>query len=268
MKGKLRFIIQAIIFAWVGLVVFNHNYDGAISWLPEVSLHAICPFGAVETAYQLLFHNQYLAKLHESVVVMFGLILLMSVLFGPVFCSYICPLGSIQEWVGKLGRKIFKRRYNHFIPKGVDAALRYARYLVLLVVVYMTAKTMTLAFLSVDPFHALFNFYSTEVALGGLIVLVTVLIGSLFVERPWCKYLCPYGAMLGLTNKIRLFKIKRNPSGCIDCKQCDAVCPMNIEVSKQQVISSHQCISCHSCLSEEKCPVTEVVTISYGKDVK
>ena len=92
---------------------------------------------------------------------------------------------------------------------------------------------------------------------------VTVL--SLIIERPWCKYLCPYGALLGLFNKIRIFKIRRNPDSCIHCKKCDKVCPMNIKVSGKTTISDLQCISCHQCTSDVACPVQDTVTISAGK---
>lgn len=265
---KKRTVIQILFFVLIATIVANHYLEEigkAIPFLSSVSLHAICPFGGVETLYSLLAYDLYIAKIHPSSLVLFAVIMVGSLLFGPVLCGYICPLGSIQEWVGKIGRRIFKRRYNHFIPKSLDKAMRYLRYLSLGAVLYLTAKTLTLVFVEVDPYYALFNFYSGEVATGALLVLGATLIGSLFVERPWCKYACPYGALLGLTNLIRIFPIRRKTATCIDCKACDVACPMNIEVSTRTTVRDHQCISCHECTSEAHCPVPETVVIESWK---
>lgn len=270
---KLRLFVQIFFFVFLVLVVLNHQLEesgSSILLIPSISLHAICPFGGVETASTLLLYGSYIPKLHQSTLVIFTLVFLSSILFGPILCGYICPLGSIQEWIGKIGRKLFKKKYNHFVPKNLDKILRYLRYISLTAVVYLTGKTLTLVFLDVDPYYALMNFYTGEVAIGALITLAVTLILSLFVERPWCKYACPYGALLGLTNLIRLFSIKRKKATCINCHICDDVCPMNIEVSKKHSIRDHQCISCHECTSEAHCPVPETVSIelSFKKEVK
>jgi polyferredoxin len=76
---------------------------------------------------------------------------ILALLFGPVFCGWVCPLGTIQEWVGKIGKRLWGRKYNHLIPYTVDRVLRYARYLVLAWVIYMTATSATLFFSDYDP---------------------------------------------------------------------------------------------------------------------
>lgn len=264
MKKYIRLFIQIIFFTLIFLIVINHQLEDqgiSIPLIPSLSLHAICPFGGVETFFNLIAYGTFLPKLHSSVIVIFVLVLLSSILFGPLLCSYICPLGSIQEWIGKLGKKIFKKKFNHFVPKKIDSYLRYIRYISLVLVFYLTAKTVSLIFLEVDPYYALLNFYTGEVAMGAIAVLIVTLVSSLFIARPWCKYLCPYGALLGLTNFIRIFPIKRRKSSCIDCKVCDHTCQMNIEVSTKYNIRDHQCISCHDCLSEVSCPVENTVVI-------
>lgn len=189
---------------------------------------------------------------------------LMALLAGPIFCGWVCPLGTFQEWLGKLGSKIFKRKYNQFIPTSWDKPLRYLRYLVAAWVIFMTARSLTLVFANVGPYFALFNFWSSEVAIGGLVVLGITILSSLFIERPLCKYACPCGAIQGLLNPIRAAKLRRNPETCIDCKMCDRACPMNIPVSQLIVVKDHQCISCMECTSEAACPVPDTLSFSIG----
>lgn len=233
-----------------------------ISGLPDASLHAICPFGGVATLYEFLFTGGFIQKIHSSSFILMLLGIIVALLFGTIFCGFFCPFGSYQEWIGKLGRKLFPKKYNHFIPQKVDQLLRYVRYIVLVLVLYNTAVTAKLVFQSVDPYYALFNFFTNEVAVSAYIALVVITVLSLMVERPWCKYFCPYGAFLGLFNLIRIFPISRNKNTCVGCKKCDKVCPMNIQISDSKVIRNHQCISCYRCTSDDSCPIQDTVSLT------
>ena len=266
-KIRLRPVIQLFFFALIALIAVNHTLaeeGGGIPFLSSASLHALCPFGGVVTIYQYATTGTFVQKIHESSFILMILGFILAVLFGPVFCGWVCPLGTVQEWTSKLGKKLFKRRFNRFVPRKVDGVLRYLRYGVLVWVLYMTAATGRLVFAEVDPYFALFNFWSSEVAVAGLVVLGLTLVGALFVERPWCKYACPYGAVLGVTNLFRVFKIRRNESTCIACDKCNNRCPMNIPVSRQLVVRDHQCISCLECTSEAACPIPDTVEFVAG----
>ena len=268
---SFRTWVQIGVFALVmilALVKWLKDIGVVIPLLPEISLHAICPFGGVVTIYDLLATGSFLPKLHSAAFILMLLGLLVALLFGPLFCGYVCPLGSVQEWIGKLGRKLFPKRYGKIIPAKVDRALGYLRYGVLAMVLYQTAVAGKLVFQEVDPYYALFNFLTGEVALSALVVLAVTLLLSLVVERPWCRYLCPYGALLGLFNKVRIFPIRRRANTCIGCKKCDKACPMQIEVSKSGAVRDHQCISCYRCVSGNACPVDDTVTISSVKEAE
>lgn len=264
----LRTIVQIFFFTLIALISINHylvETGKGIPFLSSASLHALCPFGGVVTIYTFLTAGTFVQKIHASSFILMIIGFLLAVIFGPVFCGWVCPFGSIQEWLGGIGRKLFKRRrYNHFIPARVDKYLRYLRYFVLAWVLYMTAVTGKLIFQEYDPYFALFNFWSGEVAAVGLIILGLSLLGSLFVERPWCKYACPYGAVLGITNLFRVFKIKRTAATCKLDGACDIYCPMNIPVSTLNVVRDHQCISCLECTSEARCPAAATVEFVAG----
>lgn len=268
-KKNLRRAVQIFFFLLIGGIAVNKAMTEAgfgIPFLSTASLHALCPFGGVVTLYNMATLGTFVQKIHMSAVVLMGVVFILAILFGPVFCGWVCPLGSAQEWIGKLGRKLLGKRYNRLIPERPNRGLSYLRYVVLVWVVYVTARSGYLIFANIDPYNALFTFWSEEAALPSILILVATLVGSLFIERPWCRFLCPYGALLGLFNKVRIFKLRRAPSACIDCGRCDQICPMNIDISHKEVITDALCISCLECTSERHCPVPATVTLQTGRD--
>lgn len=270
-RVKIRTIIQIFFFILVAMIAVNHTLvenGNGIGFLSSASLHAICPFGGVVTVYQYLTTGSFIKKIHESSYILMIIMFIIAIGFGPLFCGWICPLGSIQEWLSKIGKKVFGKKHNRFVPRKFDKYLRYLRYLVLVWVIYMTAISGNIIFQDIDPYYALFNFWTGEVAVSGFIVLGIVIALSIFIERPWCKYACPYGALLGITNLFRIFKIRVNKDRCIECKSCNNACPMNINVSEKTIIRDHQCISCFKCTSEEACPIEDTVMISTSISTK
>jgi polyferredoxin len=102
-----------------------------------------------------------------------------------------------------------------------------------------------------DPWAAYQHIVSKELFTGfliGLIVLVASLVGSLFYDRFFCKYLCPMGAFLGLVSKIGWFRIRRDVDLCTSCGACDRVCPVNLKVATSHEVKSAECLSCNQCV--------------------
>ena len=243
---------------------FLSEQEISIVLISTASVHAICPFGGVVSIYSVLTSGTLVQKIHQSAVVLMYIGFFLALLAGPAFCGWACPFGSFQEWIGKIGKKIFTFRYNRWIPSRIDGILRYSRYAVLVWVVYVTATSARLVFADYDPYFALFNFWTGEVALTAIIILGLVTVLSLIVERPFCKYACPYGAFLGIFNLFRVFSIRRVESTCKTCGLCNRTCPMNIPVESKSIVRDHQCISCLECTSEAACPVSATVTFSTG----
>jgi polyferredoxin len=266
-SSNLRMAIQIFFFVLIAFIAVNHTLHEkgrAIPVISSASLHAVCPFGGVVSLYQYFTSGTYIKKIHSSSFILMWIVFGLTVLVGPVFCGWVCPFGSFQELIGKIGKKIFKKKFNKFIPYSIDKYLRFLRYIMLAWVLYATAISGKIMFDTIDPYYALFHFWSGEVAMSGFIVLGITIILTLFVARPFCKYACPFGATLGIFNLFRFFSIKRNIKTCIDCKACDRECQMNIQVSQNKKIWNHQCITCMKCTSEAYCPVEKTVELSSG----
>lgn len=263
-KLSIRNYVQLLFFSLIALISVNHtlNEKGiSLPFIPNASLHAVCPFGGVVTLYEYFTTGSFIKKIHESSFILMIIIFISTIALGAVFCGWVCPFGSFQEFLSKIGKNLFKNKYNHMIPEKLDKYLRNFRYLVLIAVIYVTAKSGKIVFSEVDPYHALFNFWSNEVAIGSIIILLVTIAFSLIIERPWCKYACPYGAILGFANLFKIIKIHRSTNTCINCKACSKNCPMNIDVHKNTTITNTQCISCMKCTSEISCPISDTIIL-------
>lgn len=244
----------------VQLSVFVFLFTGSVLGVYEA--HKVCPFGGVETAYTLVTTGEYVQKVHPSSMVLLILGLAVTLLFGAVFCGFICPLGTLQEFIGKIGKKAFPKFHNKNIPDKLDKTLRFFRYVILGVIIYLTTAVGKLVFQGYDPFYAVMNVFSDEVSAAAFVILGIILILSLFIERPFCKYACPFGAVLGIVSLLSVFKIQRNKKTCINCGLCDKNCPMNIEISSMKTVKNHQCIGCFTCTSGVSCPVSNTVYLA------
>ncbi len=262
----IRRSIQIVFFLFVFAVVFSHYAEKngiAIPWSVLHNFHAICPFGAVETAGRLVMEGTFIPKIHESNLWVFAGVILVTLLFGAVFCGWLCPLGSVQEWIGTIGKKIFKKRYNRFVGARVDHMLGYLRYAVLALVLFKTTQMVNLVFQRVDPYYALFHFWMGDVLPSALIVLGGVLALSLFFERPWCRWFCPFGALIGVVQLLAPWKIRRNSAECTACGACARVCPMRIPLEKKTAVLDTRCNRCGNCLTA--CPKEKGMSFSFSR---
>jgi polyferredoxin len=164
--------------------------------------------------------------------------------FNRAFCGLICSFGAIQELIGNLGRRLFRRRF--LVPSALDRVLRYGKYLVLILTIVMAWLTGTLWFAAYDPWTAYGHLISFDELVTsywiGLIVLILSIVGSFFYERFFCKYLCPLGALSAVIGRLSRFSVRRDPQTCIDCSLCTRACPVNLDVEHADVIQSTECL--------------------------
>ena len=206
------------------------------------SIHAICPFGGLENLWVWLSGHSNIQKIFTGTMSLFFLTIIFAFFFRRSFCGNICPFGAIQEFVNKIIP--FKLK----VPKKIDQILLKFKYLVLLLSAIMAWVTISLWISPYDPWVALSHIFKTDELFGeyliGFIILVCVLLFSFIINRPFCKYLCPAGALYSIIGKFSLLKIERDSQKCINCEICTKKCPMDIEVHKIDSIKSGECITC------------------------
>ncbi len=253
----IRGIVLAAVLVFMTTVGILHQVGGATK---PAGVDALCPFGAIESAYRVITEGRLVSRIAWSSFALFAAVLISAFLFRRSFCGNLCPLGTLQEGAGWLGKKLLKKRL--VFPKAFDRIARWLKVGVLAFIIVMTIRTASLFIRPIDPWAAWMHASSAELFtefLLGFIVLVVSLVGSFFYERFFCKYLCPMGAVLSPFSRIGLFKIKRDAATCIDCKACDKACPVNIEVSKADKVVSGECLDCDKCVNA--CPVQGALTV-------
>ena len=254
----LRFTILLVILAISTTIGILHQllpYGKA-----PVGVDALCPFGGIEAAFTLFATGTLLQRVALSSFILLGAVLVTALIFRRGFCGYICPLGTLQEIFSRLGRRIFKRTYS--LPVVVDGPARWIKYLVLVVVVVGSAKAAELIIRPYDPWVAYNHLSSAEVWTEfpwGVGILAATLLGALAFNRVFCKYLCPMGTVLGAISWLSFTRVRRHAETCINCHRCDRVCPIDLLVSSQGVISSPECLDCHECVNS--CPVAGTLLV-------
>lgn len=243
------FVILGLL-VWVTYESYMHQVLGGGK---APSIHALCPFGALESLYTLLFMGSFIKKIYSGTVVLLILTIAIAVLFRRSFCGLICPFGALQEVFARIGQKIVKKRF--VIPQKIDRPLRYLKYVVLILTVGMAWYLGALWMSPYDPYSAFAHLSAVSdtikeepATIVGFILLAITLIGSLLYDRFFCKYLCPVGAFYGIIGKISPTKVERNDNLCTHCKVCNKACPVNIDVEKAVKVTSAECINCNECV--------------------
>ncbi len=204
-------------------------------------------------------------KIHPAGLVLFLLIMTISLVLKRSFCSWICPIGTLSEGLALLGKKVFGK--NCTLPSWLDYILRSLKYLLLgffIVFIFIgMSGAEAYAFLQ-TPYNMIadvkmLDFFRNISSIGITVIAILALL-SILVENFWCRYLCPYGALLGLLSIISPFKIRRNAKTCISCERCTSVCPNRLKVAEAKDIWSPECTGCLNCV--KSCPMNE--TLEFG----
>ena len=268
-----RRLVQTGVFLFIAFIAVQHLLVGEAGATVTASWEAYCPMGGLETLYKYFTSGgSFVAHTHLSNVVILAAALATALLARNAFCGWLCPLGFIQDMTSRFSTLVQKRvpairrAVKTLKVRGqrlavLDRYLRFMKYGVLAWAVTGAAVYGFMVFRDYDPWAALWNLL--ELSIGpGVAVLAVTLIGSLFVERPWCRYACPLGAATGLVSKLSPFYLKREAEACKACAICTKACPMGLPVHTATTITSADCIGCLECVDE--CPREGALELKLG----
>jgi polyferredoxin len=184
---------------------------------------------------------------------LFMAFLAMSLLAKKAFCSWLCPVGTFSELLAKLGRRVLGR--NLRLPRWIDIPLRGLKYLLLGFFVFIIGSMSAAALEEFmhTPYGLIadvkmLNFFRDMSQTAAIVLAVLVLL-SIVIESFWCRYLCPYGALMGIASLLSPLKIRRNSEACIDCGKCAKACPAALPVDKLVQVRSVECTACMACVA-------------------
>lgn len=215
-----------------------------------------CPIGSLQA---VIGGRKYSVSFYVA-----GFLILFGALFGRLVCGFMCPFGFLQDLLHRIPAPRLK------VPKKVDKPLRKLKYVILAVFVVLLPMLLTDAYGTGSPYFCklicpagtlegglplLAANGSLRTSVGWLFgwkafVLIAVLALSVFIHRPFCKYICPLGAIYSFFNRWSFYRMEVDETACVHCGVCEKKCPMQVEVTKN--INSAECIRCGEC--RKACP--------------
>jgi len=230
------------------------------------SVDAFLPIGGL-MAFKYFILTGIIEPVHPAGFVLFAAILGVSLVMKKGFCGWICPVGTLSQLVWMAGEKAFGRNFR--IGPFTDISLRSLKYVLLglflfLIGIAMPPNMMALFFIA-DYYKVvdvrMMKFF-TEMTMVTMWVLIALAVLSLLYKNFWCRYLCPYGALLGLLSRLSPFKVRRNEEKCTHCHACTTHCPTLIDVESKTVMKSEECFGCLTCVS--RCPSPGALDLTVG----
>ena len=269
-----RFLVQLFFLAlvlWIGA-----QFHFFVRWLESGGMEnftsrppgveGFLPIGSLMSLVYFIQTGDF-NMIHPAGFFIFLAVITISLVFGKSFCSWVCPIGLLSEYIGEFGAKIEKKLFGKELklPKLLDYPLRSLKYIIMIFFVYsvftMSADELK-AFLD-SPYNILVDvkmyYFFARITTFSLTVLAVLFLLSIVIRNFWCRYLCPYGALLGIFSLLSFVRIKRNAETCIDCGLCAKACPHHIKVDKVKTVISDECTSCMQCV--DACPVADTLEL-------
>lgn len=183
----------------------------------------------------------------------FILVVILTVLFGRLYCSVICPLGVMQDCVSWLGRKQKKNRYSYSKPKN------WLRYTVLVLFIAALVAGIGAIAALIEPYSIFGRIVNSIVSPKGWVVpavaaatFIVIFILAWLNGRTWCNTICPVGSILGLLSRFSLFKPVIDTTKCNGCKKCARNCKAACINPEAHSIDCSRCVVCFDCLGNCK----------------
>ncbi len=229
----LGMIYTAVMVPAVTYLLYKGKLRKELGWLVLV-LSALLGFAYFAPMFPWQLQLLMLGKIPQAnlpvVVLVTSLVILSSLLVGRVFCGYVCPPGALQELAYLAPVKKVK------VPSSITAKVRWAVFAAMLVLSVVFAINLTKIIGLPDLF---------QLVLGpGLVIFLVIIIASTVIYRPFCRFVCPFGALSSLLSWRSVYGVRRN-SSCVDCGRCEKVCPPQVLRAR----AGSECYLCGRCLA-------------------
>lgn len=259
---RIRWAVQLTYLAFLLLVgwQFMRFYDairggGPVDVARPPSVEAFLPIAALVSLKRFLL-TRYWDEIHPAGLTILLAAITTAFVARKAFCSWVCPVGTLSRAFEWLGRKLLWRRGWPRVPRWLDLPLASLKYLLLGFFAWTVFVQMPLA--AIEGFmQAPYNlvadakmlelFLHPSATMLGILGALAVL--SLVVKHFWCRYLCPYGALLGIVSWLSPVSVRRDPEACNDCRACTRACPVEIQVHTKLRVLSTECTGCMSCVA-------------------
>lgn len=255
LRNALQYLFLGITFVVVVLLI-----NGVLC-----SAHGFCPYSSI--CFGAMFLKPGFTKLLYPISVILGLLIAFTAMFwGRRFCGYICPFGTLQEIIADLN-PFTKKRKEQQIPYWLHKILNIGKYLILFITVMAVFRSTQYVYMKFCPVLAVSH--PQNITIYSIATLFIIFIIGFFINRFWCRYLCPYAALMNVFQYIgRLLHIRSNrihasEDNCIDCRLCSKSCPMQIEIHREKRVENVNCIFCLKCV--QSCPVENGIVIDSKK---
>jgi polyferredoxin len=227
------------------------------------SVEAFLPISALVNLKKLVLTGQF-DTIHPAGLTIFMAALVIGLVLRKGFCGWICPVGFASNLAETFSRR-FKLPARP--PAWIDYPLLSLKYLLLFFFSYLILLRMDLA--AIESFNrsaynlvvdAKMLFFFLAPSTLSLWILIFLAVISFVLRNFWCRYLCPYGALLGLLALGSPLQVRRKEENCINCRKCDKVCPGAVSVSRKKTVRSPECVGCGECVSA--CPAGDCLSLS------
>jgi polyferredoxin len=265
----MRRLVQALsvaLVAWIGLqfTVWVRGIEAGRATIERpAGVEAFLPIAALMSLRHLLTAGGVHPVHPAGLVILLGA-LGTGLLLKKAFCSWICPIGTLSETLAWPVRRVFGKVPR--VPKWLDLPLRALKYALLGFFAWTILWVMTpgeiAAFLD-SPYSRVADvkmlYFFERPSLLALQILAGLFVLSVLVPYAWCRYLCPYGALLGVASLLSPLKVTRDAASCIDCSLCTKACPARLPVERLGRVRSDECFGCLSCVAA--CPVPRALRV-------
>lgn len=206
-------------------------------------------FSEVKTVYQMIINGNFNFFAALPSLIEFIAIMLLTIVLGRWFCGWICAFGAYNDLIYFISRKVFKIKFR--VDEKIDSVLKYVKYVVLVFIIAISWTMGSSILESTSPWDAFGQITDVSAIFSSLLIgfifFILITIGAAFIERFFCRYLCPLGAIFSIISKIGIVKINKPKADCGKCRACTMNCSMGLPLYKVDCVRGGDCINCLKC---------------------